>query len=76
MKAIIPDLDARSAKSLYIQLYEYIRDAILKKEIVPSEKLPSLRNLSDSLGISITTVELAYDQLTVEGYIYSRPHSG
>lgn len=76
MKAIIPDLDARSAKSLYIQLYEYIRDAILKKEIVPSEKLPSLRNLSDTLGISITTVELAYDQLTVEGYIYSRPHSG
>jgi Transcriptional regulators containing a DNA-binding HTH domain and an aminotransferase domain (MocR family) and their eukaryotic orthologs len=76
MKAIIPDFSHESDKPLYQQLYEYIRDGIIEKEIVTSEKLPSLRNLSESLGISLTTVELAYNQLLVEGYIYSRPHSG
>ena len=40
------------------------------------EKLPSLRNLSDTLQVSITTVDLAYNQLEVEGYIFSKPQSG
>lgn len=76
MKAIIPNFDYESSEPLYIQLYRHIRDLITEKEIVPSEKLPSLRNLSASLEVSLTTVQLAYDQLSLEGYIYSRPHSG
>ena len=40
------------------------------------EKLPSLRNLAKSLGLSITTVEQCYNQLLVEGYIYSKAQSG
>ncbi|MGI6721389.1 MAG: PLP-dependent aminotransferase family protein [Anaerovoracaceae bacterium] len=76
MKAIIPMLDENSAKPLYLQLYEYIKDQILTKAIVPGEKLPSLRNLSSSLDLSLTTVEGAYNQLAVEGYIESRPKAG
>ncbi|MGI6256652.1 MAG: PLP-dependent aminotransferase family protein [Anaerovoracaceae bacterium] len=76
MKAILPDFSDNSAEPLYIQLYSYIRDAILSKEIVSGEKLPSLRNLSESLSLSLTTVETAYNQLAVEGYIYSKPKSG
>ncbi len=38
--------------------------------------MPSLRRLSTELGISITTVEQAYAQLLVEGYLESRPKSG
>ncbi len=45
-------------------------------EMLPHEKLPSLRSLSLDLNISITTVNLAYGQLNVEGYIYSKPQSG
>lgn len=73
MKAIMPDFDHESKEPVYIQLFAYIRDSILCGETVPGEKLPSLRNLSESLGISITTVSLAYEQLEVEGYITSRP---
>lgn len=76
MKAIMPDFDHESKEPVYIQLFAYIRDSILRGETVPEEKLPSLRNLSESLGISITTVSLAYEQLEVEGYITSRPRSG
>jgi len=76
MKAIIPDFRNDSATPLYMQLYHYIKTAILDGGIRPQEKLPSLRSLSKSLGLSLTTIELAYNQLLVEGYIYSRPQSG
>ena len=76
MKAIIPDLNFQSTKPLYLQLYTYMKDAILESSIKPAEKLPSLRALSKGLGLSLTTIELAYNQLLVEGYISSRPQSG
>ena len=76
MKSIMPQLDPKSAVPIYIQLFDYIKDSILSGEIVHGEKLTSLRNLSESLGISITTTALAYEQLEVEGYIVSKPRSG
>ena len=61
---------------LYIQLYEAIKSDILSGAMSAGEKLPSLRSLSRELGISITTTELAYNQLLVEGYVISKPQSG
>lgn len=76
MKAIIPEFDEKSTRPLYLQLYDYIKKAILSNEMKPNEKLPSLRSLAEKLNLSITTVNLAYSQLNVEGYIYSKPQSG
>ena len=39
-------------------------------------KLPALRRIARDLNLSITTVEFAYNQLSVEGYIESKPQSG
>ena len=76
MIAITPILSETSSSPLYLQLYHYIRNAILSGDIHPGEKLPSLRFLAGSLRLSVTTVEQAYNQLSVEGYILSRPQSG
>ena len=76
MKALMPILDENKKRPYYLQLYDYIKDAIVSGEIMTSEKLPSLRNLSRSTGLSITTIEQAYNQLLVEGYIYSKAQSG
>lgn len=76
MKAIIPDITNNSDKPYYLQLYHYIKSSILKGDIAAGEKLPSLRLLSKNLELSVTTVEQAYSQLLVEGYIYSKPQSG
>lgn len=59
-----------------MQLYQSIKSDITTGAIKAGERLPSLRSLSQSLGISITTVQLAYNQLLVEGYTVSRPQSG
>lgn len=76
MKLISPEFDNSSGIPLYIQLYRYIRDEITAGNLSAGEKLPSLRKLSRDLSISITTSDLAYSQLAVEGYIYSKPQSG
>ena len=76
MKPITIELDNSSEKPLYIQLYNYLKDEITKGSILAGEKLPSLRKISQNLSISITTSELAYNQLLVEGYIISKPQSG
>ncbi len=76
MKAIIPDLKSDSTVPMYLQLYHYMKTAILHGSIEPAEKLPSLRSLAKNLSLSVTTIELAYNQLLVEGYIYSKPQSG
>ena len=76
MKAIILVLDESSKRPYYLQLYDYIKNAIISGEVQFGEKLPSLRSLAKSLKLSITTINLAYSQLLVEGYIYSKQSSG
>ena len=76
MKALLPVFDESREKPYYLQLYSYIKDAILAGEIKEGEKLPSLRSLARSTALSITTVEQSYNQLLVEGYIYAKPQSG
>ncbi len=76
MLSLIPILNEKGSVPLYQQLFSYIKNATINGDILPGEKLPSLRGLARSLRISVTTVELAYDQLIVEGYIRSKPGSG
>ncbi|HAS73555.1 MAG TPA: hypothetical protein DCS67_05370, partial [Clostridiales bacterium UBA8960] len=65
-----------SGSPKYIQLYEYIRKEIELGNLKNREKLPSVRMLSKMLSISKVTVENAYSQLLVEGYIESKNKSG
>ncbi|MDE6387459.1 MAG: PLP-dependent aminotransferase family protein [Lachnospiraceae bacterium] len=63
-------------KTLYIQIYEYIRDEIRAGNLLQNEKLPSARFLAEDLQVSRTTVDMAYDQLVSEGYLEARPRRG
>lgn len=65
-----------SGVPLYEQIYEYIKQEIQVQNISCKEKLPSTRRLATYLGISRSTVELAYEQLLSEGYIESVPYKG
>ena len=76
MKRIIIETNDSESKFLYEQLYDTIKSDILSGSISAGEKLPSLRSLSKDLEVSLTTVEQAYNQLMVEGYIISKPQSG
>ncbi len=70
------DISNRDGKKMYEYLYECIRDDIMQGRIKESEKLPSKRTLAKQHSISLKTVENAYEQLLLEGYLYTKERSG
>jgi GntR family transcriptional regulator/MocR family aminotransferase len=62
--------------SLYDQLYAFLKEDILSGRLEADYRLPSRRAFARNLGISIVTVETAYEKLEAEGYIYSLPRKG
>ncbi|GHO47813.1 PLP-dependent aminotransferase family protein [Ktedonospora formicarum] len=61
---------------LHRQLYDRLRHTILSGQLQPGHLLPSTRVLASELGISLNTVNNAYDQLCAEGYIERRVGQG
>ncbi|MGA1933645.1 PLP-dependent aminotransferase family protein [Arcobacter sp. YIC-464] len=68
-------IEQKNKKPLHIQLYEEIKKDITENYKV-NDKLPSIRKISTAYNLSKNTVENAYSQLVVEGYIESIPKSG
>lgn len=76
MKSLILNIDNNSATNLYEQIYSLLKKDIVSGTLGKGSKLPSLRKLAKDNGLSVTTIEAAYNQLLDEGYIESRPKSG
>ncbi|MEE0950136.1 MAG: GntR family transcriptional regulator, partial [Streptococcus equinus] len=64
------------ASPLYQQIYQQIKSDILQGYLSPDEKLLGTRTLAKMLEVSRNTVDRAYVQLTLEGYIESRQNAG
>ncbi len=61
---------------MYKQVTDQIKDAIADGTIQPEDKLPSIREMSKELTISIITIKRAYADLESEGFIYTRTGMG
>lgn len=68
-------LDPQSTEPLYRQLKTAIIEALEAGEY-RGRALPSSRSLATEMGISRTTVNLAFQELVADGYLYSAPRSG
>ena len=64
-------LDHRDARPLYLQVKDSLRRMMLTGLLTPGEKLPSVRALATQLAINPNTIQRAYAQLEMEGYVYS-----
>ena len=62
--------------SKYIQIYERFKSLIEQGSILANERLPSIRQLADSLQVSRNTTLMAYEQLVAEGYIRGEGRKG
>ncbi len=68
-------LDQNNKTPLHIQLYNELKNDIISNLQI-GDKLNSIRKIATLYNISKNTVESAYSQLVVEGYIDSYPKSG
>jgi GntR family transcriptional regulator / MocR family aminotransferase len=58
------------------EIYRQLRRAILDGRLRPGDLLPPTRELAQSLSVSRTTVTIAYDRLSGEGFVRSRVGAG
>lgn len=69
-------LDPGSQVPLYEQLYRSLTAELRAGAVPAGTRMPGKRSLAAELSVSINTVDTAYQLLTAEGYLESRPRSG
>ena len=63
------EIDFNSDEALYVQLRNQIVLGIATNQYQEGESLPSVRQLAESIGINMHTVNKAYTVLKQEGYV-------
>jgi DNA-binding transcriptional MocR family regulator len=69
-------VDKASDEFLYRQVIDLICENIGSGALRPGDRLPSLRKMSDRVGVSVPTVRQAYVELERQRRVESRPQSG
>lgn len=64
-------IDNKSGVPIYDQVFSQIKSQIMNGTLTEDEALPSIRNLSKDLRISVITTKRAYDELEREGFVYT-----
>jgi len=64
-------IDLQSRTPIYEQLYKKVVELILKRELLPGDKLPSVRELAKDIGVNPNTVAKAFQLLERDKVIYS-----
>ncbi len=65
-----------NSKPAYLQLYESLKKDIVTGAFPYGGKMPSKRTLAEETGVSVITVQHAYEILCEEGYLEGRQRSG
>lgn len=66
---MIIEIDFNSDEALYLQLRNQIILGIATSQFREGDSLPSVRQLADTIGINMHTVNKAYTVLKQEGYV-------
>ena len=69
-------LDYRDARPIYCQIVDGLREQIRAGVLASGDKLPSVRELAAELTINPNTIQRAYRELEVEGWIATVPGKG
>jgi len=69
-------LDPSSDEPLYTQLVSQVHVALARGELKPGERLPTARDLAESLDLNMHTVLHAYQKLREDGVVELRRGKG
>lgn len=73
---MLSSIDIHSSVAVYVQIENHVQFAIASGKIKAGEQLPSVRELSERLGVNPNTVAKAYRDLEVMGLLYTRRGMG
>ena len=69
-------ISAGSPQSIYRQIADQIRRAVVSEELKTGDPVPSVRQLAKELVINPNTVAKAYSELTRDGVLEGQPGRG
>ena len=70
------NLDYRDARPIYAQIIDTYRSQIAAGILQKGDKLPSVRDLAGQLAINPNTIQRAYRELEMAGWIATVPGKG
>ena len=70
------NLDYRDARPIYAQIIDAYRSQIAAGVLQKGDKLPSVRDLASQLAINPNTIQRAYRELEMAGWIATVPGKG
>lgn len=73
---MLENIDISSSIAVYAQIENQVEFAIASGRLKPGDQLPSVRELSDRLGLNPNTVAKAYRDLEVKGLVWTRRGMG
>lgn len=73
---MMDSIDINSSVAVYVQIENQIQFAIAAGHLKAGDQLPSVRELSERLGVNPNTVAKAYRDLEVMGLLYTRRGMG
>ena len=73
---MLTSIDINSSVAVYVQIENHVQFAIASGRLTPGDQLPSVRELSERLGVNPNTVAKAYRDLEVMGLLYTRRGMG
>lgn len=69
-------IDSHSGVPPYLQLVQQVRQGVLLGFLTEGDRLPLIREVSETVAINPNTVAKAYRQLEQEGLVTGRPGQG
>ncbi len=72
----LSSINIRSSVAVYVQIENQVRFAIASGDLKAGDQLPSVRELSERLGVNPNTIAKAYRDLEVMGLLYTRRGMG
>ncbi|NOY35677.1 MAG: substrate-binding domain-containing protein [bacterium] len=69
-------INKNGSESIYIQIKEQLKEYIADNDLREGDKLPGLKNIASTAGVSLRTAYLGVEALIKEGICYKRPKNG
>lgn len=66
----------QESQPIFMQIFDWLCDKVLRRELSPDQQIPSVREISAELGVNPNTVMRALERLLQQEIIYSRRGMG
>lgn len=66
----------KTSKPIYLQIADHVFQKIIREELKPGDKLPSVREMAVQMGVNPNTIQRTYSEMERMGVVETRRGQG